>query len=228
MFKTVRAASVFFLVFATASPAIAGLFSTALSADDAAQLKHVAVVSSLGDILHASQVGVTVFGNKAFDASVSNWALDASMRTYLLDKIVASGRINGSVEPLVTPTAEQKSILALAREGNFDTVVALVPFQNLHDPRLPTGPGLLRRKLPGVDKLYACNSMVMRIWRVNDGKQIGYSFVDPCTKEPIAGVWHDNWNEFTDEEKRSILDLVRSFAEQQILIALRAVRLPPP
>ena len=62
--------------------------------------------------------------------------------------------------------------------------------------------------------------MVVRIWRVADGKQIGYSHPNQCTARPIAGVWHDNWSDFTEEEKHTTLELVRSFVQQQIEMTL--------
>ena len=61
----------------------AGLFTTALSTEDASQLKRVAVVSVVGDTLRARQVGLTVFGNKSFDASKPDWALDADVRALM-------------------------------------------------------------------------------------------------------------------------------------------------
>jgi hypothetical protein len=47
---------------ALTSATYAGLFTTALSTEDASQLKRVAVVSVVGDTLRARQVGLTVFG----------------------------------------------------------------------------------------------------------------------------------------------------------------------
>ena len=228
MTKNICVGASFIVALVVASPAIAGLFTTPLSADDAAQIKHLAVVSALGDTLHGRQIGLTAIGNKAFDALIPEWGLDSRSAAYLQEKIVASGKINGDVESVVASTSEQKAILAVARAGGFDTIAALLPYQNPHDQLLAPGPGLLRRKLPGVDKLYACNSMVMRIFRVADGKQIGYAFVDPCTKQPVAGSWHDNWNDLTEEEKSAMLEQVRSFVEQQILIALRDVQVDVP
>jgi hypothetical protein len=227
MFQGSGRAVVFFLVLNATSPAMAGLFTTALSPDDALQLKHVAVVSVLGDTLHARQIGLTVFQNKSFDASVPDWALDAGIRTYLQEKIAASGRIKGDVEPLVVPTSDRKAILALARDATFDAVIAVLPEQDPNDRLLPPGAGITRRKLPGLDHLHACDGMVVRIWRVADGKQIGYSHPNQCTARPIAGVWHDNWSDFTEEEKHTTLELVRSFVQQQIEMTLLDLRLQP-
>ena len=75
MFQRSDRAVMFLLVLNATSPAMAGLFTTALSPDDALQLKHVAVVSVLGDTLHAREIGLTVFQNKSFDASVPDWRL---------------------------------------------------------------------------------------------------------------------------------------------------------
>jgi hypothetical protein len=80
----------------------------------------------------------------------------------------------------------------------------------------------------GIKHLRACDGMVVRIWRVSDGKQIGYSHPDQCTRLPIAAVWHDQWSDYTDAEKHTTLDLVQSFVREQIVMALSNLQLRPP
>jgi hypothetical protein len=77
------------LLVALTSVAYAGLFTTALSTDEASKLTRVAVVSVLGDTLRARQVGLTVFGNKSFEASIPNWPLDAGVRALMQERIIA-------------------------------------------------------------------------------------------------------------------------------------------
>jgi len=210
------------------SAAYAGLFTTALSAVDASQLKRVAVVSVLGDTLRARQVGLTAFGNKSFDAPIPDWALDADVRALIQEQIIASGTIKGVVEPLVASTSDRKVILALAREGSFDAVVAALPEEDANDRFLAPGPGTMYKSALGLNQLRACDGMVVRIWRVSDGKQIGYSHPDQCTRLPIAAVWHDKWIDYTDAEKHTTLELIQSFVHQQITMALSDLRLLAP
>ncbi len=151
---------------------------------------------------------------------------DAKVRAFLQERIVASGRTSGTVERLVVTTSDRKAILALARD--FDAVVAVLPEDNPNDRLLPAGPGITRRKLPGLDHLYACDGMAVRIWRVADGKQIGYGHPNPCTARPINGVWHDQWAEYTDEEKRATVELVSTFVMEQLGMALVDLKLQPP
>jgi hypothetical protein len=214
------------LLAALTSAAYAGLFMTALSTENASQLKRVAVVSVLGDTLRARQVGLTVFGNKSFDALIPDWALDADVRALMQERIIASGRIKGAVEPLVVPTSDRKAMLALARDGGFDAVVAALPEEDPNDRFLAPGPGTLYRTALGLKHLRACDGMVVRIWRVHDGKQIGYNHPDQCTRLPVAAVWHDKWSDYTDGEKHTTLELVRSFVRQQIMMALADLLLP--
>jgi len=137
-----RTAAVVILFLVSVAPAFAGLFTTALSPEDASQLKHVAVVSVLGNTLHARQIGLTVFGNKGFDAPVPDWGLDADVRKYMQERIVASGRIKGDVEPLEVAVSERKAMLALARDKGFDAIVAVLPEQDPNDRLLPPGLGI--------------------------------------------------------------------------------------
>jgi len=85
------------------------------------------------------------------DIRCPKWALDAAIRTFLQEKIAASGKIKGSVEPLVVPTSDRKAILALARDATFDAVIAVLPEQDPNDRLLPPGAGITRKKLPGLD-----------------------------------------------------------------------------
>jgi hypothetical protein len=215
------------LLLALAWPAYAGLFTTPLSPQDASQLKRVAVVSILGNTLRARQIGLTVFGNKAFDAPVPEWTLDGDVRALMQERIVASGRIQGVVEPLVVSTSDRKAILALAREGGFDAVVAALPEEDPNDRFLAPGPGTEYKSALGINHLRACDGMVIRILRVSDGKQIGYSHPDQCTRLPIAAAWHDKWEDYTDSEKHTTVDLVEAFVRQQIMMALSDLRLLP-
>jgi hypothetical protein len=225
MLNRTRATAV--LLVALTSAAYAGLFTTALSTEDASQLKRVAVVSVLGDTLRARQVGLTVFGNKSFDAPIPDWALDADVRALMQVRIIASGRIKGIVEPLVVSTSDRKTILALARDGGFDAVVAALPEEDPNDRFLAPGPGTMYKSVLGLNHLRACDGMVVRIWRVSNGKQIAYSHPDQCTQLPIAAVWHDKWSDYTDAEKHTTLELVQSFVHQQIMRALSDLRLLP-
>jgi hypothetical protein len=212
---------------ALTSAAYAGLFTTALSIEDASQLKRVAVVSVLGDTLRARQVGLTAFGNKSFDAPIPDWALDADVRALMQERIIASARIKGVVELLVVPTSDKKAILALARESGFDGVVATLPEEDANERFLAPGPGIMYKNALGLNHLRACDGMVVRMWRVSDGKQIGYGHPDQCTLLPIAAVWHDKWSDYTDAEKHTTLELVQSFVRQQITMALSDLRLLP-
>jgi hypothetical protein len=212
---------------ALTSAAYAGLFTTALSTEDASQLKRVAVVSVLGDTLRARQVGLTVFGNKSFDAPIPDWGLDADVRALMQERIIASARIKGVVEPLVVSTSDKKAILVLARESGFDGVVAALPEEDPNDRFVAPGPGTMYKNALGINHLRACDGMVVRMWRVSDGKQIGYGHPDQCTRLPIAAVWYDKWNDYTDAEKHTTLELVQSFVRQQVTMALSDLRLLP-
>ena len=166
-----------------------------------------------------------MFQNKSFISPALDWALDDHVRAVMKEKIASSGRSAAVVEPLLVPSADVGEILATARSGSFDTVFAFLPVGNPHDDLLPAGPGLLRRKLPGVDKLYACNGVVLRVWRVSDAKLLAFGNPNPCTHKPISGVWHDQWSGFSETEQRALGDAIQSYVEEQIDYGLKEVRL---
>ena len=60
--------------------AFAGLFSTGLGDPDVGKIRRLGVVSALGDTLMGRSVGITVFNNKSFKATIPNRDLDAVFR----------------------------------------------------------------------------------------------------------------------------------------------------
>jgi hypothetical protein len=209
----------------TSGPAFAGLFSTSLSPEDARQIKRFAVVSVMGDTVHGKSVGLTVFQNKSFDASIPGWNLDATVTKDLVEHVVAGAKIGGEVVPLSTSSTKESDILSEARAQGFDAVLAVLPEENVHDRSIGAGVTLLHRKIPGVDKVHPCTVVAVRVFRVSDGKQIGVSFADPCSYARNSLVWHDSWEGFSEEEKQATLTALEEFALQHLRSALVSLHL---
>jgi hypothetical protein len=199
-----------------------------LAPEDAAQIKRLAVVSVLGDKLRIAKAGVIVFQNKSFDVPVPDWGLDAHIRSYMQERIVASGRINGNVESLVVPKSDKTAILDLARQQGFDAVIGAMP------ERGPPPQGQFVGYSPtvlfwGGMGPYACDGMAIYIWRVSDGKEIGLSQPIQCDfSRPLDRVtWHSSWGEFTEAEKQKCVESVKNFVEEQIVLAFADQKLQP-
>jgi hypothetical protein len=187
------------------SPSHAGLFGTALSDADAKQVKRLAVVSALADTVHGRMVGLTVFSNKGFDAPVPDWGLDKAVARQMQSRIIESGRISGNVVAIDGPFSDMKQVFALASEQGFDTVLAVLAVNNSNDRLLAPGMSVARRKLAGLDHINLCGSMILRMYRVADRKQIAVAMPDPCSYSKTNAVWHDNWADYTDAEKQETL-----------------------
>jgi hypothetical protein len=119
-------------------------------------------------------MGLTVMQNQRFDATVSNWDLDAQVMNSVKEIVVASGRITGEVVPLAASSADIRAIEVSAGAQGFDAVLAVLPEASSGADYLAPGPTLSRRKLPDFDKSWACNGMALDIFRISDGKQIGH------------------------------------------------------
>lgn len=90
----------------TVEPVTAGMFSSGLSDADAASIKRMGVISALGDTLMGRSMGLTVFNNKTFKATLPNRELDELFTAQMKTTIVASGKVRGDVAILVTPSLE--------------------------------------------------------------------------------------------------------------------------
>jgi hypothetical protein len=212
-----------------AHSANAGLFSTALSDENAKDLKRIGISSSLGHKLQGQQVGLTVFGNRYFEADLPDWTLDAEVRKQLLEEIPASGRLTAALEPWEgAPTGNYKATLAAAHEKGFDAVLVIETTDNPNDRLLPVGPSLLHKKALGLDRVHVCNSMRADMYRVADAKRIGFEIPDACdyTKSlPPAQAWHENWADYSDDDKRLVLEEVSAHVRKQIYMVMATLNL---
>jgi hypothetical protein len=205
--------------------AFAGWINEGLSAEEAHAIKRFAVVSNLGDEIHGRLIGLTIFQNRSFDASVPGWNVDASIARSLAEQIVAGGKVDGEVTPLATQSSKKSEILSGARGQGFDAVLAVIGEQSAPDHTIVGGLMLVRQKKLGVDRLNPCAGMVVRIWRVSDGKQIGFTIPDACNFDQSSPVWHDKWEEFSDAEKQATLASLEDFAVERMNSALIHLKL---
>jgi hypothetical protein len=212
-----------------ANLAHAGLFSTALSDEDAKSLKRIGIASSLGHKLRGQQVGLTVIGNRHFEVDLPDWTLDADVRMQWIEGITTSGRHTATLEPWEdAPTGNHKATLAAAREKGFDAVLVIEATDNPNDRLLPEGPSLLHKKALGLDRVHPCNSMRADMYRVAVGKRIGFATPDACDYAksfPPVQAWHENWTDYSDDDKRLVLDGVTAHVRKQIYMILTRLNL---
>ena len=209
----------------SSAPAFAGLFSTSVSPEDLHQIKHLAVVSTIGDTVHGRLIGLMVFQNKSFDAAVPGWSIDEHVTKTLVETIAAAGKIDGPIAALPTSSAKPSEIIAEAKAQGFDSVLIVLPQANAHDETIAPGITLLHRKLPGVDKVHPCDVVAARIYRVSDRRQIGFATPDPCNYAKYTQIWHNSWDEFSAEEKEATLDALQEFTLIQLRSALVKMKL---
>jgi hypothetical protein len=205
--------------------AYAGWINEGLSAEEAHQIKRFAVVSGLGNEIHGRLFGLTRFQRKVFDLTVPAWDLDAAVSKNLVEQIVASGKISGEVFVLAMVPSKKSEILSEARSQGFDAVLAVISEPSVPDPELVGGVMLVREKKLGADRIYPCAGIVMRVWRVSDGKQIGFTAPDPCDLKHASPVWHDKWEEFSDAEKQTTLTDLQDFVIERMNGALVHLKL---
>jgi hypothetical protein len=76
-----------------------------------------------------------------------------------------------------------------------------------------------------VDRIYPCGGIIVRVWRVSDGKQIGFTAPDPCDLNDKLPAWHDKWEEFSDAEKQATLTDLQDFVIERMNSALLHLKL---
>jgi hypothetical protein len=112
-------------------------------------------------------------------------------------------------------------ILNEAGQQGFDGVLAVIA-----EPRaLVGGVMLVREKRLGVDRVYPCAGIVVRVWRVSDRKQIGFTAPDPCNVDHKFPVWHDKWDDFSEQQSQVALTELQEFVGGQLKSALVKLKL---
>jgi hypothetical protein len=126
---------------------------------------------------------------------------------------------------LTTAASKKSEILNDARVQGFDAVLAVIAEPSVPDPALIGGVMLVRERELGADRIYPCVGIVMRVWRVSDGKQIGFTAPKPCGHDVKSLAWHDRWEEFSEGEKRATLNDLQGYVVQQMNEALVPLKL---
>ena len=206
--------------------AFAGLFTNGLRDPDIVKIKRLGVVSALGDTLMGRSVGITLFNNKSFKATLPNRDLDAVFSKTMADTIVASGRITGEVALLKTEALDAGSIVDAARSDDFDAVVVMQPTEDTQFHM--TGPGLTVWRTGYGQKAFTCNSMRIVVLRVTDSKEIAAASDYQCPNFSNLPFWHNTWEEFTDDERQMIYREMEVFVKHQVDEALKRLKLHAP
>jgi hypothetical protein len=207
----------------TVEPVTAGMFSSGLSDADTNSIKRMGVISVLGDTLMGRSIGLTVFNNKTFKATLPNRDLDDLFTAEMKTTIAASGKVRGDLGILITPSLETESLIAAAREQGFDAIVAMQPAEDTQFHM--TGPGLTVSRTGGGHKAFTCNSMRIVVLRVADGKQLASASDYQCPSFSNLPFWHDSWEEFTEEEKGAVSVAMKAFVKHQIDQTLKKLKL---
>jgi hypothetical protein len=206
--------------------AFAGPFSTGLSNRDIVKIRRLGVVSALGNTLMGRSVGITIFNNKSFKATLQNRDLDAVFSKTMMDTIVASGRISGEVALLKTEALDSGSIVDAARGEDLDAVVVMQPTEDTQFHM--TGPGLTVWRTGYGQKAFTCNSMRIVVLRVTDGKEIAAASDYQCPSYSNLPFWHNTWEEFTDYERQTIYREMEVFVKHQVDETLKRLKLHAP
>jgi hypothetical protein len=206
--------------------AFAGLFSAGLGDPDIVKIRRLGVVSALGDTLMGRSVGITVFNNKSFKATLPNRNLDAVFSKTMADTIAASSKITGEVALLKTEALDAGSIVDAARGEDFDAVVVMQPTEDTQFHM--TGPGLTVWRTGYGQKAFTCNSMRIVVLRVADSKELAAASDYQCPNFSNLPFWHNTWEEFTDDERQMIYREMEVFVKHQVDETLKRLKLHAP
>lgn len=225
------------------SLASAASSAASLSEPDAASVHRIAVVSSVGETFHGINIGITVFGNSAWDAPVPEWGVDAGVTDNILLVMKQRGRfpaeplnLNGFKLPWLSrrsqdidlPDDARQALLERARQQGADALLMVMrnSLGTLHRP----GFGLVRRNQPGL-AAHPCVYVLFGavLFRVSDGKRISSQVERPCEFEANRTkpqfVWKDAWEQYNATEHGALEAAVKHELDAQTDLMLEEMKL---
>jgi hypothetical protein len=210
-----------------------------VSESDSANIHRIAVVASLGNTFRASFPGFTAFGNRVFDQPVPEWSIDTAATQDVISAIQQQGQFTAEALntdnlnlPWLTDSPDRKylpakvsaALLAQARMEGADTLLVVMPAQNVHSNARP-GFGLAGGQVFG--KLYECviASLGIFVLRVSDGHWLAREVSDPCVMKTTEFQLKDSWSEYSVLEQSALQQAVKEGVALQIDKTLDSLRL---
>lgn len=210
------------------------------SADDAAKISRVGVISLLGNNFHGVSIGTTIFNNEYFEGNVPEWEIDRFAESRILELLGSNPRLTvarfeykPTLEDGLISKEGAKKFFAEAKKQAFDTLVVVDPSGYDNAPHLKPGYGLFDRSFLGAEVSRCTYSLfIVEVLDVQSEKRTGWQWsFDPWTGHPCQGetsvAWKGSFDQYTSQERDEFRRLVEKETSDGVRIALVKLNLLP-
>ncbi|WP_296000688.1 hypothetical protein [Rugamonas sp.] len=170
------------------------------------RIKQVGVLSLLGDDFHMVRLGLTNFGNLAYDTSVPDWQIDQVATTSALKLLSENHRITSKAFDKAALSKAQlrnddsDQLWQAARSQGLDTLIIVRPAVTESTRNFVAGVGLYERKMFGEGDRCVYTAYIARVYDVATRKELDSNWAgpSPCKVGADGEVpFKTHFNEYT-------------------------------
>lgn len=204
--------------------------------EDIGKTKRIGVVSILGETFYGVSIGMTVFNNTYFSASVPEWHLDAFAASAATDLLRSNTRFEsremdrtGLSIDQVRPN-DSKPMWEAAEKQGFDTLVILRPGVSDNHTFFKPGFGLFERSMFGSAKRCVYAAYIVDIYDVSKRKPIAWEWGGgmPCQLgSDNQFTFKGSFNDYSSEEKQAMRRRLEARMSESLRYSLEKLLLVP-
>jgi len=238
---------VFFLI--GAALFFGGCAAVPLGAEHRASIHKIGVVSLLGNSIHGSFTGTTIFGNRVFDEHAPEIRMDERAESIVIQEIRAGGLFSAVALPQERAAAfacnqaahaDWRTLLygahsndlneqavRLTRAHQLDAVVFIVPQIESETPVPRNGWGIAGANCFGLTRFLAYVNSQVVLMDGKTGKVLAQTLNGDLPKaDSLKGFpWKDGYSNYTVSEKEMIRNHLYSILETSLPRELQAMKL---
>ncbi len=204
---------------------------SSVSAKAKAEIRTIAVASTLGTQFHGIYIGTTVFSNKHYDADVGGWGADEKAIQTAVSLLSRGGiRVAKPLAGPFTPN-DHGLMIAAAKNVGAETLLVIQPTGYDNQPEFVGGYGYEKRAFLGLTRECIYSLFVIEVYAVATDKRMTWEWGFPVSNGiPCYGVekkipWKEEFASFTVEEQAGLRTAVMQSIEVNIATGVRRLGL---
>ena len=227
--------------------AVSGCESPQISDTASHRIKHIGVVSLLGDTFHAEHIGLTVFNNRSYNAEVPDWQIDGDLTGHVV-AMLSSGDHTATAlntdpdrakdfyqlwslqQRVRLDSAKFAQLFSRAAAQNYDTLVVIERtldpnaflYGFVNDPY-----GLEERGVLGIENRSVFGLCILKVYDVATRRQLASSIGSgPAATQLDNDIeWKADFASYSAEEKAELKKRVENHLLHRLDTALQQTHL---
>lgn len=211
-----------------------------ISPDYSLQHKKTAVIADLGRHFQYVIVGTTIFTNNISQSDVTDWHINHTAASHVIEKLAQRGVNAKEIESDVFTALEngsphtistvQDQLIAKAKSLGYQSLLMVKPTTSENYPFHKPGYGLHTRYFFGTPKSCIYAMYIVELYDLERDKTIGWDWVNgtqgPCVMNSANDIpIKENFDQFSANEKQQIRVRLEQWLKTSLDITLKSMNL---